>query len=58
MHAVLGRQLRDRQLAPNRLQRHLRLELGRIPLALPTRRGPSGLCRDQNGGVTIIQNQA
>jgi len=31
-HAVLGGQLRDRQLAAQRLQRNTRLELSRIPL--------------------------
>ena len=32
MNAVLRRQLRRRQLAPQRLQSHLRLEISRIPL--------------------------
>ena len=38
MHAVLGRQLRRRQLTPQRLQRHLRLELSRVPLPLARHR--------------------
>src|SRR5579859_4810844 len=33
MNAVLRHQLGQSQLAPDRLQRHLRLELSRVPLA-------------------------
>jgi hypothetical protein len=39
--AMLGRQLRRRQLTPQCLQRHLRLELSRVPLPLARHPGPS-----------------
>ncbi len=38
VHTVLGRQLRRRQLAPQRLKRHARLELSPIPLPLARHR--------------------